>query len=148
MCAVYYRCTATASKTASKVSTFTLLFCLLSPWRLQEQYGASSCTMVTSSGLQCSPGYAALGNAACIASTPPHGHRNGLQWRCICLSSQPLLSDQIVAKRPWYGPLKVTPSYDINLIGIIRLFICYWLSPTTMGTVLATVVAGGQARFQ
>ena len=30
--------------------------------------------MVVSSGFQGGPGHAASGDAACIASTPPHGH--------------------------------------------------------------------------
>jgi hypothetical protein len=34
--------------------------------------------MAASSGFRCSPGHAASGDVACIASTPPHGHRNGL----------------------------------------------------------------------
>ena len=94
--------------------------------------------MVTSSGFRCSPGHAAFGNVACIAPMPPHGHQNGLQRRCICSSSLPLLSDQIVAKRPCYGQFKLTPSYDINLVGVISLSIHYWPSlskrPSKLGT--------------
>jgi hypothetical protein len=41
--------------------------------------------------------------------------------------------------KPCYGPLKLTPSCNINLIGVI---------PTTMDAVSATIVAGGRARFQ
>ena len=36
-------------------------------------------------------------------------------------------------------------SYIINLIGVISLFVYYWLSPTTMDAILATIVAGGRA---
>ena len=43
---------------------------------------------------------------------------------------------------------KLTPSYKVNLIGVISLFICYWPSPMTMDAVSATIVAGGQAQFQ
>jgi len=39
------------------------------------------------------------------------------------------------------------PSYDINLIGVISLLAWYWLLPTTMNAVLATIVAGGRARI-
>ena len=124
------------------------MFCLPSPWWPPGQYGASSCLMAASSasGFRCSPGHAALGNATCIASTPLHGHRNGLQWRCICLSTPPLSSDQIIAKRLWYGPFKVVPSYNINIIGVSSLFIyysndnrchfghhcCWWVSPISI----------------
>ena len=40
------------------------------------------------------------------------------------------------------------PSSNINLIGVISLFVCYWPLPLTMDAVLATIVAGGQAQFQ
>jgi hypothetical protein len=50
-----------------------------------------------------------------------HGYQNGQQWRSICSPLLPLLLDQIVAKRPCYGPFKLTPSYNINLIGVISL---------------------------
>jgi hypothetical protein len=59
----------------------------------------------------------------------------------------PLSFDQNVAKRPCYGPFKLTPSYYINLIGVIGLFVSFWLPPPTMDAVLATIVAGGQAQF-
>ena len=76
-------CIAVAIKTAIKVGTCYIFFCLLSPWWPLGQYGVSSRRMVATSGFWCSPGHAALGDAACIASTPHHGHRNGLRWRCI-----------------------------------------------------------------
>ena len=133
MCVVQYRCTAPRPlKRPAKWVHFTLLFCLLLPWQLREQYGAISHPMTVSSGFQCSPGHAALGNATCIALTPPHGHQNGLQRRCIHLLLPPLLSDQIIAKRPWYGLFKLTLSYDINLIDVISIFIRYWPLPITM----------------
>jgi Flp pilus assembly protein TadB len=44
------------------------------------------------------------------------------------------------------GPMG--PIHIINLICVISLFICYWLSPTTMVAISATILAGGQARFQ
>jgi hypothetical protein len=52
-----------------------------------------------------------------------------------------------VAKRPCYGPFKLTPSYYINLIGVISLWIFYWPPLTTMDAVLATIVASGWARI-
>ena len=85
-------------KRPAKCVHFTLLFCLLLPWRPWEQYGASSPQMAASSGLWCSPGHAASGNAACIASTPPHGHQNGLRRRCICSLPSPFLLGVIVDK--------------------------------------------------
>jgi len=53
--------------------------------------------MAASSGFWCSPGHAAWGDAACIASTPHHGHQNGPQRRGICLPP-PILLGNIVAK--------------------------------------------------
>ena len=78
--------------------TLLLLFCLLLPWRLPKWYRASSRPMVASSGFQCGPGHAALGNAACTASTPPHGHRNGQRQRCILLLLPPFSLGVIIAK--------------------------------------------------
>jgi hypothetical protein len=49
-------------------------------------------------GFRSSPGHAALGDAACIASTPPYGHQNGLQRRCIRSLPPPLLLGVIIAK--------------------------------------------------
>jgi hypothetical protein len=40
------------------------------------------------------------------------------------------------------------PSFDINLMGVISLFVCYWLLPMTMDAILVTIVAGGRAQFQ
>ena len=42
--------------------------------------------------------YPPLGDSAWIASVPPHGHRNGLQWRCIWLLPPTFLLSGIVAK--------------------------------------------------
>jgi hypothetical protein len=39
-----------------------------------------------------------LGDAACIASTPPHSHQNGLRWRCIRSSPPPFLLGVIIAE--------------------------------------------------
>jgi hypothetical protein len=44
---------------------------------------------------------------------------------------------------PWYGPLKLMPSSNINLEGFISLFVSYWLPPKTMDAVSATIVADG-----
>jgi hypothetical protein len=54
--------------------------------------------MVASSGFQGSHGYAALGNAVCIAPTCLHGNQNGPQWMCICFLVSPFLLDIIVAE--------------------------------------------------
>jgi len=54
--------------------------------------------MVASSGFRSSPGHAALGDAECIASTPPHGHQNGLRRRCIRSSPLPFSLGVIIAK--------------------------------------------------
>ncbi len=62
---------------------FTLLFCLLLPWRPLRQYWASSCQMAASSGFQYSPWHAASG----IAPAHSHGYQNDLRRRHICLSS-------------------------------------------------------------
>jgi hypothetical protein len=52
-----------------------------SHWWPPGGYNMNTHPMAASSEFQGSHGHAALGDAACIASTPPHGHRNGLQWR-------------------------------------------------------------------
>ena len=102
--------------------------------------------MAAFSGFYESSCHASLSNAACSASTPPHGHCNGLRQRCIRLSPLVLLLGIIVAKA-CYGLLKLMPSININLIGVISLFVSYWLLPATMNAVLATIGAGGQARI-
>jgi len=86
------------SKWSAKWTHFAYSFCLLSPWRPPRRYGASSHPMAVFSGFYESPGHAALGDAACTASTPPHGHQNGLQRRCICSSPPVFLLGIIVAK--------------------------------------------------
>ena len=86
------------SKWPSKWVHNKSLFCLLSPWRPPRRYGASSRPMVASSGFRCSPGHAALSDAACSASTPHRGNRNGPQWRGICSPPPPILIGIIVAK--------------------------------------------------
>ena len=74
------------------------MFCLLSPWRLPEQYGARSYLIAASRGIRCSPGHAALGDATCIASTHPHGHQNGLGQSYNCLLPPPSSLCIIIAK--------------------------------------------------
>ena len=54
--------------------------------------------MAASSGFQCSPRHAASGDAAFVASTPHHGHHNGLQRRGICSLPPPISLGIIVAK--------------------------------------------------
>jgi hypothetical protein len=53
-----------------------------------------------------------------------------------------------VRHRRCYGPFKLTPSYYINLIGVISLLVFYWPPPTTRDAVSATIFAGGQARIR
>jgi hypothetical protein len=76
MCLVSYSRIMIAIEMASKVGTFYIVVVWI---------------VAVSSGFGYSPGHAALDNAKCIASMPPHGHRNGLQLRCICLLPPPLL---------------------------------------------------------
>jgi hypothetical protein len=49
-----------------------------------------------------------------------------------------------VAKVPSCSP-KLTPSYSINLIGVISLFVYYWLSLMTLDAISATIIANRQA---
>ena len=79
MRAVTYRRIAMAIKTA----TVYLLIVVCLPVALAAA-GAIRSPMPASSGFQSSPGHAALGDSACIASTPHHGHQHGLQRRGIC----------------------------------------------------------------
>ncbi len=55
---------------------------------------------------------------------------------------------KIAAKRPCYGMYKLKKSSDINLIGVVSLFVCFWPLPMTMDAVLATIVDYGQAMCQ
>ena len=48
--------------------------------------------------LWCSPGHAASGDAACVASTPHHGHQNGPQRRGIRSPPPPISLGIIIAK--------------------------------------------------
>ena len=99
--------------------------------------------MLGFSGFYESPGPHPLGNVHGIAPLHRHGYQNGQQWRYICLLSPPLLFDQKIAKRLCYGPFKLTPSYYINLIGVISPCVSYWLLLLIMDSVLATIVANG-----
>jgi hypothetical protein len=63
-----------------------------------RRYGASSRPMAASSGFWCSPGHAASGDAACIASKPHHGHQHGPQRMGISLPPPPIPLGIIVAK--------------------------------------------------
>jgi hypothetical protein len=51
----------------------------------------------------------------------------------------PHLFDQVTAKRPCYGRFKLMLNSNINLIGVITLFVYFWPSPTTIDEVLATI---------
>jgi hypothetical protein len=42
---------------------------------------------------------------------------------------------------PCYGPLKLTPSSNINLIGVVSLFVSYWPPLATMDAISTTIVA-------
>jgi hypothetical protein len=46
-----------------------------------------------------------------------------------------------------YDPFNIMLSYDLNLLGVVSLFVCYWPLPMTIDAISATIVAGGQARF-
>ena len=133
---------------ARQVDTFCIVIRLLSPWRPPGQYGASIHPMAMFSGFNESPGPPLLCDACGIVPLHQHGFRNGQQQRYICSLSPPLSFDQNIAKRPCYGSFKLTPSYYIDLIGVISLFVSYLLPLKTMAGVSATIVAGGRARFQ
>ena len=83
-----------AIETAIKVGTYYIFVILFAVTR----YGVSSRPMAASSGFQCSPRHAASGDAAFVASTPHHGHHNGLQRRVICSLPPPILLGIIIAK--------------------------------------------------
>jgi hypothetical protein len=85
------------SKRPEKWVHFTLLICLLLPWRPPGQYGASSHLMAASSGFRCNPGHAALGDALRITSMRLCGHPCGPRRRYICSSPLPFLLGVILA---------------------------------------------------
>jgi len=86
------------------------------------RYGASSCPMVAFSGFYESPGPPPLdGDVRGISPSHRHGYQNGQRRRYIHSLLPHLQFDQNVAKRPWYAPFKLTPSYYVNLIGIFSL---------------------------
>jgi hypothetical protein len=114
---------------------------------MRRRTGASSRPMAAFSGFYKSPKPPPLVNAHSIAPSHRHGYRNDQQQRYIHSLSPLLLFDQNIAKRPCYGPFKLTPSYHINLICIISLCISSWLPPPTMDAYLAIIVAVGRARF-
>ena len=49
------------------------------------------------------------------------------------------------AKQPWYGPLKLKPSYIIVHCYGISKFVYFGGPPTAMNAVLAIIADGGQA---
>ncbi len=124
-------------------SIFLSSFCLLLLWRPLGQYRASSHPMAASSSLRSSPGHAALGNAICIAPAHVEGLQNGLQWRCILMSSSILSSIITVAKITCYSQCKLKTICRHIYYNLISLIVYYGLPPTTMVAVLATIVAGG-----
>jgi hypothetical protein len=64
---------------------FSLLFCLLSPWRPPGQYGEIGRPMAASSGFRYSPGHVALGDAHRIALAHSQGLQNTpRQWYIFC----------------------------------------------------------------
>jgi hypothetical protein len=127
---------------------FASSFCMLLLWRSPGRYGASSRPMAAFSGFYKSSGPPLSVDVRGIAPSHRHGYQNGQQRRYIRSLSPPLSFDQNVAKRPCYDPFKLTPSYDINVIGVISLCISFRPPPPTMDAVSATIVAGGRARFQ
>jgi hypothetical protein len=92
--------------------------------------------------------WAILGNALHIAPAHRHGHRNGPRQRYIRSPPPPILAAVVLAKRPCYGPFKLTLNYYINLIGVICLCVSYWLPQATIDAVSATIVASGQAHVR
>ena len=49
-----------------------------------------------------------------------------------------------VAKRPWYGQLKIKPSYTIVHYYVFSYFIYYGGPPTAINAVLAFIADGGR----
>jgi len=110
----------------SKWVHFASSFCHLLPWRPPGRYWASSRPMAASSNFQCSPGHAASGNAACIASTPPHGHWNGLQLRWICSLPPPFSFGIIVAKENVMVVNYVCRPKIVKSSEIVHCRVCKW----------------------
>jgi hypothetical protein len=118
----------------------------MSPWRPPGRYGASSSPMADFSGFYESPGPPSSGDALCISPAHRDGHRNGLRRRCIRSPPPPISIAVIVAKD--HVMVHLTPSYYINLLGVISLFVYYGPPPMTRDAVSDTIVAGGRARIR
>ncbi len=51
------------------------------------------------------------------------------------------------SQRPCYGPLKLQLRHSGIYYNVISLLLCFGHPPPTMGALLATIVAGGQANM-
>ncbi len=106
MCAVCTPASGWPSKWPAKWVHFALMFCWLSPWWLQGQYGASSCLMAASSGFWWSPGHAESGNALRIAPMRPRGHHKWPATEVHLFAVITFFDCCNRSLRPCYSPLK------------------------------------------
>ncbi len=58
------------------------------------------------------------------------------------------LNINAVAKQPCYSLLKLKTSYTNVHYYVYCYFVPYWLPPLAMDTILATIIAGGQAQLE
>ena len=86
------------------------------PLRPLGWYGVNTCPMAAFSGFLDSYRPAVLGNALVTILPDPHGQQNRCIFSMSCIN---------VAKRPWYGQLKIKPSYTIVHYYVFSYFIYY-----------------------
>ena len=91
----YYNITVTGTDSAGNVGSDNCKVIIM-PNCFPKEAGCEA--VAASSGFQCSPRHAALGDAAFVASTPHHGHHNGQQRRGICSLPPPISLGIIIAK--------------------------------------------------
>ncbi len=126
---------------------FSSLFCLLLPWQPLGWYGASNCPMGASSGFLSSPGHAASWRCTlyCTGGTPWP-----LKWPMTDEHVDAIVNFVIHnnrSQRPCYGPLKLKLRHSIIYYNVISLLLCFGHPPTTMDSILATIVASGWANI-
>jgi hypothetical protein len=98
--------------------------------------------MAASSGFWESPGCAPSCNVPRIVLPHPHGNQNGPQFACIIVVVDFVVGHNC-SYQLRYGHNNMKLSHRNVLIVLVNLFICFWLLPTMMGVVLATIVDGG-----
>ncbi len=147
---VTYRHITMAIGMARKVLGFvSSLFCLLLPWRPPGQYGAS--IIVTQWWHP---------EASSIALDMLHQEMHFALHRPTTMAIKmagrqgalfPIVDLHLninVAKVQWYGSLKLKTSYTNVHCYVYYYFVPYWLPPTAMDAISATIVAGRQAQLQ